>query len=135
MFSKILIASDGSDTANKAIDVGVNIASKYNADIAALYIIDPFKMSFDDGDGQGGAVLDSITDKGHEHNLKVVEHIITADPINDFKVMIQKIDPDLVVIGQFGNSLDNSDNEYEKNIGSVAAKVLEVSPVPVLLVK
>ena len=48
--------------------------------------------------------------------------------------MIQKINPDLVVIGQFGNSLDNKSN-YEKNIGSVASKVLEVSDVPVLLVK
>ncbi|MDD5959615.1 MAG: universal stress protein [Methanobrevibacter wolinii] len=134
MFNKILIASDGSSTASKAIDTGVDIASKYGADIAALYIIDPFKMSYDDGDDQGGVVLDSITEKGHENNLKVVEHIITADPINDFKVMIQKINPDLVVIGQFGNSLDNKSN-YEKNIGSVASKVLEVSDVPVLLVK
>lgn len=134
MFKNVLIASDGSTCANNAIDVGVDIASKYNADVAALYIIDPFKMSFDDGDDQGGEVLDGITEKGHNKNLKVIEHIITADPIKDFKVMIEKINPDLIVLGQFGNSFDNSE-DYAKNMGSVASKVLEVSDVPVLLVK
>lgn len=134
MFNKILIASDGSKTADIAIDMGINLAKKYGADVAALYIINPFKTTFDSGDDDGGAVLDKITAKGKENNVTVVEHIITADPIKDFKVMICKINPDLVVIGAHGNSFDKQHYNDEK-LGSVASKVVEVSKVPVLIAK
>ena len=134
MFDKILIASDGSKTADKAIDMGIDLARKYDCDVSALYIIDPAKTTFVLGDDEGGEVLDKITAKGKENGVTVIEHIITADPIKDFKVMICKINPDLVVIGAHGNSFDKQKYNSEK-LGSVASKVLEVSKVPVLLVK
>ncbi len=134
MFKKILIASDGSTSADKAVDLGIDIASKYNADVAALYIIDPMEFSYVDGDDDGGVVLDKITAKGKEKNLTVIEHIITANPINDFKLMICKIKPDLVVIANHGISYDEKPYD-EGRLGSVALKVLEVSNVPVIISK
>lgn len=132
MFNKILIASDGSTSADKAIDLGIDIAVKYNAEIAALYIINPLEISYDDGDDDGGKVLDKITEKGKKANITVIEHIITADPLKDFAIMICKINPDLVVIGKNGTTFD--ENKYSKDkLGSVAKKVLEVSNVPVII--
>lgn len=132
MFNKILIASDGSTSADKAIDLGIDIAVKYNAEIAALYIINPLEISYDDGDDDGGKVLDKITEKGKKANITVIEHIITADPLKDFAIMICKINPDLVVIGKNGTTFD--ENKYSKHkLGSVAKKVLEVSNVPVII--
>ena len=81
MFDKILIASDGSKTADMAIDMGIDLARKYDCDVAALYIIDPAKTTFVLGDDEGGEVLDKITAKGKENGVMVIEHIITADPI------------------------------------------------------
>ncbi len=132
MFKKILIASDGSQAAEKAIDLGINLAVKYQAEVAALYIINPMEMSYDDGDDDGGKVLDKITEKGKKAKITVIEHIITADPLKDFKIMICKINPDLVVIGKHGFTYDNK--KYDENrLGSVAQKVLEVSNVPVII--
>lgn len=134
MIKKILIASDGSSSANKAVDLALNIASKYNAQVAALYIFDPMEMSYDEGDEEGGAVLDKITSKGKESNITVIEHIISANPINDFKVMICKIQPDLIVIANHGKTYDMKPYN-DSRLGSVAQKVLEVSNVPVIISK
>ncbi|WP_295723388.1 universal stress protein [uncultured Methanobrevibacter sp.] len=134
MINKILIASDGSSSADKAADLAINIASKYNAKLAALYIFDPMEMSYDDGDDEGGAVLDKITSKGNEYNVTVIEHIISANPISDFKVMISKINPDLIVIASHGKTYDEKPYN-DSQLGSVALKVLEVSNVPVIISK
>ena len=136
MFKNILVASDGSKCGDRAVDLAIDLASKYGARIAALYIMD-FNSGFtyDDLDDAGGAVLDDITAKGKEKDVVVVEHIITADPINDMETMIRKINPDIAVFGAYGKSMDKEENIDYSRIGSVAENALKVSKVPVILVK
>ena len=89
MFKNILVASDGSKCGDKAVDLAIDLASKYGAKISALYVMDfALDFSYDDLDDAGGAVLDEITAKGKEKDVVVVEHIITADPIQDMATMI-----------------------------------------------
>ena len=136
MFKNILVASDGSKCGDKAVDIAIDLASKYDARVAALYIMDfGLDLSYDDMDDAGGAVLDDITAKGKEKGVVVVEHIITADPIQDMETMIRKINPDIAIFGAFGKSMDKEDKIKYDNIGSVALNALKVSKVPVLLVK
>ena len=104
MFKNILVASDGSKCGDKAVDLAIDLASKYGAKISALYVMDfALDFSYDDLDDAGGAVLDDITAKGKEKDVVVVEHIITADPIQDMATMIRKINPDIAVFGAYGN--------------------------------
>lgn len=136
MFKNILVASDGSKCGDKAVDLAIDLASKYDARIAALYIMDfNSGLSYDDLDDAGGAVLDDITAKGKEKGVVVVEHIITADPILDMATMIRKISPDIAIFGAFGKSMDEKENIDYSKIGSVAENALKVSKVPVILVK
>ena len=136
MFKNILVASDGSKCGDKAVDIAIDLASKYDARIAALYIMD-FNLDFtyDDMDDAGGAVLDDITAKGKEAGVVVVENIITADPIIDMETMIRKINPDIAIFGAFGESMDKEDSIDYSKIGGVALNALKVAKVPVLLVK
>ena len=83
----------------------------------------------------GGAVLDEITAKGKEKDVVVVEHISTADPIQDMATMIRKINPDIAVFGAFGKSMDKEETIDYSKIGSVAENALKVSKVPIILVK
>ena len=136
MFKNILVASDGSKCGDKAVDIAIDLASKYDARIAALYIMDfGLDFTYDDLDDAGGAVLDEITAKGKEKGVVVVEHIITADPIQDMATMIRKINPDIAIFGAFGESMDKKDQIDFLSIGSVAMNALKVAKVPVLLVK
>ena len=136
MFKNILVASDGSKCGDKAVDLAIDLASKYGAKISALYVMDfALDFTYDDLDDAGGAVLDEITAKGKEKDVVVVEHIITADPINDMATMIRKINPDIAVFGAFGKSMETQENIDYSKIGSVAENALKVSKVPVILVK
>jgi len=91
MFKNILVASDGSKCGDKAVDMAIDLASKYGAKISALYVMDfALDFSYDDLDDAGGAVLDEITAKGKEKDVVVVEHIITADPINEETTMVSE---------------------------------------------
>ena len=136
MLNNILVASDGSKCGDKAVDLAIDLASKYGAKISALYVMDfSLAFSYDDLDDAGGAVLDDITAKGKEKDVVVVEHIITADPIKDMETMIRKINPDIVVFGAFGKSMDEKEKIDYSKIGSVAENALKVSKVPVILVK
>ena len=136
MFKNILVASDGSKCGEKAVDLAIDLASKYGARIAALYIMDfNSGLTYDDLDDAGGAVLDEITAKGKEKDVVVVEHIITADPIADMETMIRKINPDIAIFGAFGKSMDAQEKKDYSKIGSVAENALKVSKVPVILVK
>ncbi len=148
MFKNILVANDGSNYGNKSVELAIYLAKKYESKISALYIMDSnSNLSYDELDDFGGDVLDRITAKGKDAGITVIEHIITANPINDMETIIRKINPDLLVIGAYGRSydenlsesLENGDysekEDFSLNIGSVASNALNVSKVPVLLVK
>ncbi len=67
MFKNILVASDGSKCGDKAVDLAIDLASRYDARVAALYVMDfGSDLSYDELDDAGGAVLDDITAKGKE---------------------------------------------------------------------
>lgn len=134
MFKNVLIISDGSSKASKAEDIGIDIAKKYQGKVSALYIMDQRSpLSFDEEDDFGGEVLDNITSKAKDEGVVVVEHIITAHPIDDIKTMISKINPDLVLLGSNGLAFD--EGKHQNEFGSLSKQVLKVSNIPVLLVK
>lgn len=136
MLKNILVANDGSEYGNKAVDLAISLAQKYDAKISALNIMDiRLNLTYDDLDDEGGLILDNITAKGNEAGVTVIEHIITADTINDMGTMIRKINPDIVVIGAHGISYDKNDDCDESKIGSVAENVVKVAKVPVILVR
>lgn len=136
MFNNILVANDGSEYGNKAVDLAIDLAVKYNSKISALYVMDfASDLSYDELDDAGGAVLDEITAKGNGAGVTVVEHIITASPVNDMETMIRKINPDIVVIGAHGTTYDKNQETAVSKIGSVAENALKVSKVPVFIVK
>ena len=136
MFKNILVASDGSKCGAKAVDLAIDMAAKYGAKISALYVMDfDSDFSYDELDDMGGAVLDDITLKGKEKGVVVVEHIITANPVFDMETMIRKINPEIAVFGARGLGADKEGDESPSRIGSVALNALQVSKVPVILVK
>lgn len=136
MFKNILVASDGSKCGTKAVDLAIDMASKYGAKISALYVMDfNSDFAYDELDDIGGAVLDDITAKGKEKGVVVVEHIITANPVFDMETMIRKINPEIAVFGARGLGADKDEDDSPSRIGSVALNALKVSKVPVILVK
>lgn len=135
MFKNIVVPVDGSSYSDKAVDVAIEVASKFNSKIAAVHVLDEFSFnSYDNEEDSGNRILANVSKKANLAGVDVIEHLITGDPLRDMKTIIRKTNADLVVIHAFGN--DTFDEDLNENqLGSVVGRVVRTSNIPVLLVK
>jgi nucleotide-binding universal stress UspA family protein len=146
IFSKILIAIDGSDASMDAADYAISISKQHNAELLyALHVIHPADINLFGATGEMSAAayhiididkeaqkyLDKVKLKANEKNIQIKTEVIastnTAGGIVDYA---EDKDVDLIVIGTRGKS------GFKKMLlGSVASKVVTYAHCPVLVVK
>ena len=131
MFKTILVPTDGSEFAGRAEDVAISIASKYNARIVGVYVIDEKLIyPYDVLEDEGKSILKNLSKKAKEKNVIVDEILVFGDPRKDIPTIVRRMNADIVVIGTHGKK------GLEKLIlGSVAESILKSVEPPVLLVK
>ncbi|MFA1609627.1 universal stress protein [Halobellus rubicundus] len=147
MYDTILVPTDGSDTAEVAVDHAIDLAEKYGATIHALYVIDVDATSYSLGTEQVDRIrqghLDEmpevkesaeratgqVADAAAEHGLTVEEHVRAGQPARAIRKFAEENDIDLVVMGSHGRS-----GLSRALLGSVAEHVLRETQVPVLVV-
>jgi len=147
MYENILIPTDGSETAQVAVDHAVDHAQKYGATLHALYVVDVDAVNFglgteqvdrikqgnfgemhelrDDADAATGAVVDSAA----ERDVTVHEEVRVGTPHDVIAGYADNEDIDLVVMGSHGRS-----GVRRALLGSVTERVLRSTHVPVLVV-
>jgi nucleotide-binding universal stress UspA family protein len=147
MYEKILVPTDGSDTAENAVEHALDIAEKYGAEVHALYVVDTDSMSltlggeqldrieqgqFDEmeevkakADTATGYVADGAASRG----LDAIEHISAGKPHDQIANYAEHNDIDLVVMGSHGRS-----GVRRAILGSVTERTLRSTHVPVLVV-
>jgi nucleotide-binding universal stress UspA family protein len=147
MYDHILIPTDGSDTANVAVDHAVDHAMKYDAQLHALYVVDVDAVNFGlgteqvdrirqgnfgemtelkaDADAATGAVVAAGADGG----IDVHEEVRVGTPHDVIASYADRNDIDLVVMGSHGRS-----GVRRALLGSVTERVLRSTHVPVLVV-
>mgnify|MGYP006270689685 CR=1 FL=1 len=147
MYEKILVPTDGSDTAENAVEHALDIAEKYGAEVHALYVVDVDSMSLSLGAEQVDRLqqgqfdeMEEVKSKAEEatgyvadaarvHGLEAVEHIAGGQP---HRVVAEYADDhgiDLVVMGSHGRS-----GVKRALLGSVTERTLRSTDVPVLVV-
>jgi len=139
MFDSVVIATDGSATADRAVDVALDLAERFDATVHALYVLDA-----DEVGATPEAVRDdlevALADAG-ERALATVgqqagdERDVTAavregDPPAEIVGYAADVGADLVATGTRGR---HGDHGFV--LGSVAEAVVRRSPVPVLTVQ
>ena len=146
MFKHILLATDGSGASEHAAKLAVDLARMHGAKLTALYVVDPYPylgigeanpMGFQsymaaaqEHAAQAHAKVSALCSKYGapvESQLRVVENVTASVGI----VQTAKDDnADLIVVGSHGRS-----GIARLMLGSVAARVVAESPVPVLVVR
>src|SRR3990167_927331 len=146
MFKHILLATDGSDASEKAAQLAVGLARKHGAKLTALYVVDPYPyMSIGEANpigfqaymsaaqehaAQAHGKVAALGEQGGvpvELQLRLVENVTASAGI----VQLAKDEgADLIVVGSHGRS-----GLVKLMLGSVAAKVVAQSPVPVLVAR
>ena len=146
MFKRILLATDGSAASDHAATLALSMARQNGATVTALYVVDPYPflgvgevnpLGFDAymaaAREQAARAQAQVTERvaqsggGVQVNARLVEDVAVLDGILK---TVQQEACDLVVIGSHGRT-----GLSRIMLGSVAAKVVAQSPVPVLVAR
>lgn len=142
MFDTIVIATDGSDSVRRAVDVALDVAARFDADVHALYVIDAGEVESspdqvrtdlrDALDSQGELALDTVIETAAERDrdIEVTTEIREGRPAAEISEYAREIDADVVATGTRGR---HGENRFL--IGSVAERVVRTCPVSVLTVR
>jgi nucleotide-binding universal stress UspA family protein len=131
MFEKILVPTDGSEYANRAVELALDLALELGSRLVALHILDEkLIMPFEVLEEEGQNILAEVRKKGEDIKVPVDEIILFGNPRHDMAKITTKSGADLVIIGTHGRT-----GVEKLFLGSVAENALKTVDVPVMLVK
>jgi nucleotide-binding universal stress UspA family protein len=137
VFETVVIATDGSESVERAVAVAADIAERFGATVHALSVVDT-----DEVDGAPvsvredlrAALAESAGEATGEIEALVVGDVVTAvregRPAPEIVDYAETADADVVAMGTRGR---HGENRFL--IGSVAERVVRTCPVPVLTVR
>ncbi|GAB6879652.1 universal stress protein [Halorubrum gandharaense] len=142
MFDTIVVATDGSDSVRRAVDVSLDLAARFDAEVHALYVVDAGEVESspeevredlrDALDSRGDEALGEVVDAAAETDadLDVTTATREGRPAAEIGSYAREVDADVVATGTRGR---HGENRFL--IGSVAERVVRTCPVPVLTVR
>lgn len=142
LFNRILIATDGSESAEKAASHAVYIAKMAGAELYALYVISTkysvttrsvkgWTDEFEEGLAKRGrTAICNVEQLGKEADIEIKPVFLKGIPAEEILNYAEKNNIDLIVMGTKGLK------GIEKLlVGSVAENVIRHSKVPVMIVR
>ena len=137
MFETIVVATDGSESVRRAVDVALDLAARFDAEIHCLYVVDESDVS-SSPERLREEMETALVERGHEvvaavqaaTDREVEPAIREGQPAQTIDRYAREIGADLVAIGTRGR---HGENRFL--VGSVAERVGRTCPVPVLTVR
>ena len=141
-FQTMVVPLDGTDTAEQAIPLGIEIAQKYAADLVFFRVLSlpPFTWNlqtvpnFDGLQTQMTSVcqeyLEEMQKKHETAGLNIECRFSVGVPANEIIALAEKCPRPMVVMATHGR-----DGLQRWMLGSVAERVARYAPCPVLLVR
>lgn len=137
---KIIVAYDGSIFAQKAIDKAVEFAKKEESNIICIYVVEDFcpigltevdcNIIRDLQTKEANAVMSSAVEKFQTEGIKVTEIIEKGNPAEMIIDVAKREGADLIIAASHGKH-----GVKKFAFGSVTARLIEHSTVPVLVIK
>ncbi|SDQ50688.1 universal stress protein [Natronobacterium texcoconense] len=136
-FERLLLPTDGSDGATIATEWGIELASRLESSLHALYSIDtsPFDADRASDDllevleNRGEAALDAVREHGEDAGVDVSGSTVTGSPVREVPTYATENDVDLIVMGTHGRT-----GIGQWFLGSVTENVVRQAEVPVFCV-
>jgi nucleotide-binding universal stress UspA family protein len=145
IFQNIMIATDGSEAAKKAVNTAIKLAKLNNAKLYAVHVIAPGELSVNQRDPrdlewkdsmkvylekQGGEVTAYVEELGKIAGVEVEPEVLEGNPADEIINFAQKNDIDLIIMGTLGKT-----GIQRFLLGSVTENVIRHSKKPVLVVR
>jgi len=147
MYDTILVPTDGSKVAEKAVEHAIDLAQKYDAKLHALYVVDTDAVDIGLGTEQVERIkagkfdemeelqnrakkaTNAVGEAAAEHGIEVIEDVAAGRPHRSINEYAKKNDIDLIVMGSKGRS-----GVRRALLGSVTERTLRSTYIPVLVV-
>ncbi|QKY20999.1 universal stress protein [Halolamina sp. CBA1230] len=136
MYDHILVGVDGSEEAERAARYALELASRVDASVTALHVVEAGTLDLARGSGEEtelrrerAAVLADIEAVAEEVGHPIDDELAEGDPATQLTEHASERDADLVVVGRQGLT-----GVKRRLLGGVTEQVLRHSAVPVLVV-
>lgn len=139
MYRTLLIATDGSDRAARAVAHALDLAERSDATVHAMHVVDTSRegepalssaeLVLDELEARGWEHVDDIERRAAERGLTTVTELCHGRPAEEIVRYADETDVDVVVLGYSGESHTRTDS-----IGHVSERVVQDASRPVLLV-
>jgi nucleotide-binding universal stress UspA family protein len=142
MFETVVVATDGSESVSRAVYCALDLASRFDATVHALYVIDESRVeSLPDRlhdevrealDEQSHEALDAVieTNAAREGGVELETAVRAGPPSKEIIGYADDVDADAVAMGTRGRH-----GEHSFLLGSVAERVVRTCSRPVLTVR
>ena len=141
MFTKILVAIDGSKMSEKAVQTAVEEARVLNARVHVLYVIETglfsslpmdntWEVMYSMLEKEGNAALDRMKKLASDRGVEAEVHIRQGHAGTEILRAADEIGADLIVVGSHGKS-----NIDRLLLGSVSSFVVSNSKISVTVVR
>lgn len=143
IFSRLLIPVDGSKSSIKAARFALRLALRDNCDVFAVHVIDeenvedlaryadrPVEEIRERMMLSAERYVEEVRELARRQGVRLVGEIRVGIPHRTLLSLVVEVDADLIVMGTVGRK-----GPRRVLIGSVTERVIEQSPVPVLVVK
>jgi nucleotide-binding universal stress UspA family protein len=141
-FRKIMVATDGSEPSMRAAAMAIEMAQNYGAELLAVHVVDEevlrtFCRALGKDEQQARETLSADAEKYlqeirnlAEHKVSVATMVEHGTPHETLLRIAQKQQVDLIVMGKIGRR-----GPRRVLMGSVTERVIDLSEIPVLVVK
>jgi nucleotide-binding universal stress UspA family protein len=147
MYKRILVATDGSELAQKAVDSAIELAALSGAELIALRVVPRYPQSYFEGsiplsaddvarvekqwNDDGRSTVEAVKTAGDAKGVKVTPILAKSDIVSDALIAAaKKHDADLIVMASHGRK-----GVKRLLLGSETLQVLTHSEMPVLVLR
>jgi nucleotide-binding universal stress UspA family protein len=139
MYDVILVGTDGSGPANRAVTHALEQAECNDAELHAIFVVDTGRygepalssteLVVDSVQDWGQQQLDEVVERAVDLDVGVVTRCCHGDPHTEIIGYADNVDADVIILGYQGQAHEESDH-----LGSVTDRVARNAGGPVLVV-
>jgi nucleotide-binding universal stress UspA family protein len=141
LINKIIVPTDGSDPSMRAADYAVKLAKCFHSEIIAIYVIDRLILEEVSKGHERNILEEEIRNKAQrclnyivssveKEGLKATSLLVEGQPHDQIIHYAESLKADMIVMGSRGRR-----GMERILIGSVAERVIEYAPCPVLVLR
>lgn len=148
MYDAILIPTDGSNAAEKAMPHAIDLARTYDATLHVLYVVDTEAINLSLGTEQVDRIIEGrfgemielknqatqaiqrVADAAGARDVQVVKSVTAGLPYKQILTYAEDHDIELIVMSSHGRT-----GVRRMLLGSVTEKVIRLAEIPVLVIR